>query len=94
MNCPECKGRGYVKLFRHGRMQCLECGGSGIASCCDAAGSRAAPTLAELAAVYRQRGSADSYVDPACPPRACDKCGALYRGPAVYCSLKCAMEDA
>lgn len=30
MKCPECKGRGYIKLFRHGRMPCLECGGSGV----------------------------------------------------------------
>jgi hypothetical protein len=28
------------------------------------------------------------------PERACDKCGKLYRGPAVYCSLECAVADA
>lgn len=43
MICEECHGKGYVKLFRHARMTCLECGGSGIASCCDAAGSCAMP---------------------------------------------------
>jgi RecJ-like exonuclease len=83
MNCPECRGRGYIKLFRHGRMPCLECGGSGIASCCDTAGASSAKERAE-----------DSYGDPTFTARACDKCGALYRGPAVYCSLKCALEDA
>jgi hypothetical protein len=35
-----------------------------------------------------------SYVDEAREPRACDHCGKTYRGPAVYCSLECAMVDA
>lgn len=35
-----------------------------------------------------------AYIDPTKPPRACDKCGREYRGPAVYCSLTCAMADA
>ena len=83
MICPECNGKGRIKLFRHGRMPCLECNGSGIVSCCDAAGSSAAPERA-----------AKAYVDPTFPERACDGCGALYRGPAVYCSLRCAQEDA
>ena len=34
------------------------------------------------------------YVDPSCPERACDRCERLYRGPAVYCSLSCALADA
>jgi hypothetical protein len=37
---------------------------------------------------------APSYNDDACEPRACDHCGATYRGPAVYCSLECALADA
>jgi Zn ribbon nucleic-acid-binding protein len=78
MICPECGGKGRIKLFRHGKMPCLECGGSGVASCCDAAGSRAAA----------------SYRDEQFPERDCDRCGRTYRGPAVYCSLKCAQEDA
>lgn len=36
----------------------------------------------------------DPYVDPRCEPRTCDNCGREYRGPAVYCSMKCAYEDA
>ena len=28
------------------------------------------------------------------PERPCDKCGKPYRGPAVYCSLTCALADA
>ncbi len=28
--CVDCKGRGYRKLFRHGKMRCLECEGTGI----------------------------------------------------------------
>jgi RecJ-like exonuclease len=78
MICPDCHGKGRIKLFRHGKMPCLECNGSGIVSCCDSAGARPA-------AAYR---------DPQFPERACDKCGELYRGPAVYCSLRCALADA
>ena len=35
-----------------------------------------------------------SYRDARRDERACDHCGKLYRGPAVYCSLKCAQADA
>jgi hypothetical protein len=35
-----------------------------------------------------------AYRDEQFPERACDRCGEPYRGPAVYCSLKCALEDA
>ena len=34
------------------------------------------------------------YRDPSFPERKCDRCEKPYRGPAVYCSLKCATEDA
>jgi hypothetical protein len=34
------------------------------------------------------------YRDDTCPERLCDRCGTLYRGPAVYCSLQCAIDDA
>jgi hypothetical protein len=37
---------------------------------------------------------AASYHDETCEPRACDHCSATYRGPAVYCSLECALADA
>jgi len=77
MICPECDGEGYQKFTDPtgalAILPCLGCMGSGIASCCDAAGS---------------------YVDPAFIERECDRCGVRYRGPAVYCSLKCALEDA
>lgn len=36
----------------------------------------------------------DAYRDDRFPERACDRCGKLYRGPAVYCSLTCALADA
>lgn len=35
-----------------------------------------------------------AYRDDAFPERPCDRCGQPYRGPAVYCSLTCAMLDA
>jgi hypothetical protein len=78
MICEACEGEGY----RRGHdpqnpgalamLPCLECNGSGVASCCDAAGS---------------------YVDETFAERACDYCGKLYRGPALYCSLECATDD-
>lgn len=36
----------------------------------------------------------DPYTDPAYTSRPCDRCGKWYRGPAVYCSRECAIEDA
>jgi hypothetical protein len=35
-----------------------------------------------------------AYIDPRFPERSCDACDRSYRGPAVYCSLACAMRDA
>lgn len=34
-----------------------------------------------------------SYHDDSYPERACDHCHQPYRGPAVYCSLECALQD-
>jgi hypothetical protein len=42
-------------------------------------------TTAFARAAYRD----DSYQE-----RSCDRCGVIYRGPAVYCSLTCAIADA
>lgn len=44
-------------------------------------------------ALARQRAEA-AYADARFAERACDRCGKLYRGPAVYCQLTCALEDA
>lgn len=38
--------------------------------------------------------AAGSYQDGSFPERECDRCGKPYRGPAVYCSLECAVADA
>lgn len=35
-----------------------------------------------------------AYENDAYPTRQCDHCGKPYRGPAVYCSLACALADA
>jgi len=35
-----------------------------------------------------------AYRDASFAPRVCDCCGQVYRGPAVYCSLACALADA
>jgi hypothetical protein len=83
MICEDCEGEGVIKMTTAdgGLMiaPCLSCIG-GIASCCDAAGSRA-------------RAEA-LYADPNFCARPCDHCGQWYRGPAVYCSLQCAEADA
>jgi hypothetical protein len=36
----------------------------------------------------------DPYRDDSFPPRQCDFCEETYQGPAVYCSLECAIKDA
>ena len=38
--------------------------------------------------------AAQTYHDDSRPERACHHCGKPYRGPAVYCSLQCAIADA
>jgi len=78
--CERCNGKGFVAFVddvRAGCEPCPNCQGSGIVSCCDAAGSLSNP-----------------YRDPRWPERACDRCGLPYQGPAVYCSLECAIADA
>jgi hypothetical protein len=39
------------------------------------------------------RPAPEAYIDESFDERACDFCGKLYRGPAVYCSLECATDD-
>jgi hypothetical protein len=34
-----------------------------------------------------------SYEDKSFPQRSCDHCKRLYQGPAVYCSIECAIAD-
>jgi hypothetical protein len=36
----------------------------------------------------------DAYRDDRFAERGCDRCGKAYRGPAIYCSLECALADA
>jgi len=35
-----------------------------------------------------------AYHDPSYAERACEHCNRVFRGSAVYCSLKCALDDA
>ena len=49
--------------------------------------------------VARKAGDAEldpeaAYRDDTWEERECDRCGRLYRGPAVYCSFVCAVRDA
>lgn len=54
----------------------------------------ALPPLPLVAPPAAKRRAEAAYIDPAYPERPCDLCGKLYQGPAVYCSLKCALDDA
>jgi len=166
MICEACHGEGFVRGRDPKRpgltmLPCLECNCSGVASCCDAAGSKrditrtklnsclncgkaidaAAPVeigarppqpgdiaiclgcahihiyaddltlrqprddeMVEIAGdqdilkamtdLGRLRMIEAMYADERFDERACDHCGKPYRGPAVYCSLKCAQADA
>jgi hypothetical protein len=78
MICPMCEGEGCRKAR-------TDDGGLLIMPCLTCNGSGFVPqeTAAKLA-----------YRDDKFPERACDHCGKPYRGPAVYCSLECAVADA
>ena len=52
------------------------------------------PAARQAELVEGSRQSMASYVDASKPERECEYCGRLYRGPAVYCSLQCALADA
>ena len=103
MICPTCRGRQFIPVAGSGddddelaKMQpCPDCIG-GIASSSDAAGSRpiGAFTCPRCAFVDAELRASEAYRDDTFPERMCDHCGQLYRGPAVYCSLECAMADA
>jgi hypothetical protein len=85
MICPTCHGKGLMAQVLGYPVVCADCNGSGVASCCDAAGS-SSPGDAPSAR--------DRYRDDRFAERQCDCCGKPYRGPAVYCSLECAIADA
>jgi hypothetical protein len=90
MICETCRGRGFTPLIDQDEPRvepCSECQGSGVTSCCDAAGA------SNRAEKINMPHYAAAYSDDTYPERLCDYCGTLYRGPAVYCSLECALED-
>jgi hypothetical protein len=93
MICEACEGEGLVKGTDPANpgalviLPCLECNGSGIASCCDAAGSSD-----HIGDVTKMAEAA--YRDDKFEPELCHHCGVSYRGPALYCSLTCAIADA
>jgi ribosomal protein S27AE len=138
MICEGCEGEGYLRGHDPANpgalvlLPCFDCNGSGIASCCDNAGSSAPPSfvcprcgaesynpndiresycgrchvfvddptmpplppLPIVAPPAANRRARAAYVDPAYSERLCDRCGKPYQGPAVYCSLECALADA
>jgi hypothetical protein len=50
--------------------------------------------MAGIASQQHQRQQRAAYHDPTFPPRQCSHCGLTYTGPAVYCSLACALKAA
>lgn len=50
--------------------------------------------LFELSQTQIQSAAIRAYRDPKHVPRRCDRCNHLYRGPALHCSLSCAVADA
>jgi hypothetical protein len=99
--CPDCACKTLRRGPRGGlsiNVDCTTCGAGfncsgGLASLaftfhaqrlCD-------PTRPHLASQWRARAA---YQDDNYPPRPCDHCRLEYRGPAVYCSLECALADA
>lgn len=53
----------------------------------------ALPPLSDRITAFANKVT-DLYRDDSFPERHCDECGRPYRGPAVFCSLKCALAAA
>lgn len=53
-----------------------------------------APKRARGRRVKPKNAAESAYYDPTYARRRCDFCGRMYRGPAVYCRLTCALADA
>jgi len=85
--CPDCGGLVFLPGPR---------GGAAVNISCADCGSRfnvAAPDYGVI--FYAERiGKPHPYRDKSCLARPCDRCDKVYRGPAVYCSFQCAVDDA
>jgi hypothetical protein len=105
---PKAHGDGCQAVLQPGRECTCEAGGSGARleimlharsvvelihklslAYCDWAADRAGFLYERL-----NHASSAAYRDDRCAERRCDHCGTSYRGPAVYCSLGCALLDA
>jgi hypothetical protein len=60
---------------------------------CSASAMHAAIKLAIVQMTEADAAQA-AYHDPSMPRRECDYCRLPYNGPAIYCSLSCAVADA
>jgi hypothetical protein len=78
MICPSCNGERVVKINTPEGRLLL-------APCLECMGSGDASYC---------ESADDAYRDVRLEERVCDRCGKPYRGPAVYCSLACALADA
>jgi hypothetical protein len=103
--CPDC-GRTSYNLNDVREGYCGFChaftGNGALKARCAACGAPARGRLILCLDCGRPFVFAENYVERAeaayhndrFAERPCDNCGELYRGPAVYCSLKCALADA
>ena len=82
-DCQDC-GVSVVRWFE-GPTLCAECQWISELPLADQPGARRWLRRLHAETDYRN----ESYAE-----RACDRCGGLYHGPAVYCSLACAVADA
>jgi hypothetical protein len=87
MICPECRGRGWTPVGSDDGD-----GETTIEPCryCDGYSE------AEIDRSQRRIGAIleSGYRDLSYPERTCERCSKLYRGPAVYCCIECAVGDA
>ena len=95
MICPVCEGTGIYYGMPGACPECI----AGVVSCCDTAGAGDWLDEQNRAVEAREQQAARlvaeaSYRNPSFFARKCDHCGKTYRGPAVYCSLECALADA
>lgn len=79
MICEACEGEGYIR-----GNDLFNQGALVMLPCLECAAT----------GIPREEVIARAYADETYPARVCDHCSKIYHGPAVYCSLECAIADA
>lgn len=91
--CPDCGAAGFRMGPRGGGSQNVEC------MTCRQGFNVAVFGWSVVMGHRLDRGEDErraraTFRDDACDPRECDRCGGIYRGKGVYCSMECAEADA